>query len=131
MQIGNIRSFELADGEAVRDVESVEVLDNGTLKVVRKLHNVSHIPVREISYLAPHAWKRIVLDLHTLLIRASERNDETLVGVTRAQIKEEVFSRLTADGVADGNARAYAEKVARGDDDLRHAGKSNYIFQIF
>ncbi|MBF9328501.1 hypothetical protein [Mycobacteroides chelonae] len=131
MQIGNIRSFELADGEAITDVESVEVLDNGALKVVRKLYNVSRIPVREISYLPPHAWKRIVLDLHTLVIRASEREDETLVGITRAQIKEAVFGKLIADGVADGNARAYAEKVARGDDDLRHAGNSNYIFQIF
>lgn len=131
-EIKNIRSIELAGGEPLTDVDMAELSGTGLLKVyLRASANGGQVPLRRVSYFPAHAWRRINLDLYTLLIHASNSATEALTGLGIEAIEEEIFSRLTADGVAETNARQFAVRIASGEEDNRPAGKSMYVFQRF
>ncbi|MBN7386196.1 hypothetical protein [Mycobacteroides abscessus] len=129
-EIKNIRSIELADGESLTDVDMAELSETGLLKVyLRTTANNDQVLLRRVSYFPAHAWRRINLDLYTLLIHTSNNATETLTGLDTGAIEEEIFSRLTADGVAETNARGFAVRIASGEEDNRPAGKSMHVFQ--
>lgn len=108
--IEGVSKVEFHDGTVIEDVQSVELLTGGVLKVTRWFDKDGNTFARS-TYVPPGLWKPFDQRLPTLVVKPHGGAEFQVPGLAGDALYEYVYRLLKDDGCDDTNARYGANNV--------------------